>query len=362
MANIGYSDLKNVIRLPSNVDQSYLAKWRLKDGTTFDRVIARLGSALVLFNRSLAAGYWGQYFRTTTEMTVEYATGNSGRLGEVSEYTRPDPIFGASTGHMLPLKDYGGALGWTYLALRRAHAGKLDLDIRALIEKAGNLWEWALLNRLFKSVYETVGSTGKSVPLADGGTADSEYVPPSYEGRTFLYTHNHYGRAADSAEGRLAAVKAMAGHLLEHGINSPWDLVIPEADKADWAGVTGFKKPDRGVLSTAGVEVRASIPEDTYIGIIEVDDGWFKVKPTPRLPTDYAGAFKPQGNGSVNNPLVVRYEEGYPLGLTLVGQIEEYPLQDAVALFTFGVGIGNRLNGVCYKFASSGDYTDPTIS
>lgn len=361
MSNIGYSDLKNVIRLPANVDQSYLAKWRLKDGTTFDRVIARIGAALVLFNRGLTTGYWGQYFRTTTDITVEYPTGNSGRLGEVAEYSRPDPIFGASTGHMLPMKDYGGALGWTYLALRRAHAGKIDLDIRALIEKAGDLWEWALLTRLFKSAAETVGS-GKSVGLADGGVADAEYIPPSYEGRTFLNTHTHYGRQTDDANGRLAAVKAMAAHLLEHGIASPWDLVIPEVDKTDWAGVDGFKKPERGILSTAGVEVRAAVPEETYIGIIEVNDGWFRVKPTPRLPTDYAGAFKPLGFGNTTNPLIVRYEDGYPLGLTLVGQIEEYPLQDAVALFTFGVGVANRLNGVCYKFASSGDYTDPTIS
>lgn len=362
MATIGYSDLKNVIRLPDNVDQSYLAKWRLKDGTTFDRVVGRIGAALVLFNRGLLSGYWGQYLRTTTEMTVEYPTGNSGRLAEVAEYSRPDPIYGASTGHMLPMKDYGGALGWTYLALRRAHAGKIDLDIRALIEKSGDLWEWSLLNRLFKSAAETVGSTGKSVPLADGGTADSEYIPPSYNGKTFDNTHIHFGRQTDDAAGRLAAAKAMAGHLLEHGITPPWDLVIPEADKADWAAVDGFKKPERGILSTAGVEVRAAVPEETYIGIIEVNDGWFRVHPTPRLPTDYAGAFKPFGQGDTRNPLIVRYEDGYPLGLTLVGKIEEYPLQDAVALFTYGVGIANRLNGVCYYFASSGDYTDPTIS
>jgi hypothetical protein len=40
----------------------------------------------------------------------------------------------------------------------------------------------------------------------------------------------------------------------------------------------------------------------------------------------------------------------------------QYPLEHAILLHEFGVGVGNRLNGYACFFAASGDYTDPTIS
>jgi len=239
---------------------------------------------------------------------------------------------------------------------------RYTLDVRALIERAGNTWKKRILNRLFSSAAETLGSSGKSVPFADGGTADPGYVPPSNDGRSFLYTHNHFGRAADDAAGRLAAVKAMVAHLQEHGHQAPFDLVVPEVDAADWVGVTGFKYPERAYLNTAGVETRALVPDDQFLGIIDVERGWARVVLEPRLPTNYAGMFKPMGYGSPSNPLAVRYEEGFPLGLTMVATPNQFPLQDAIAYFTFGVGVANRTAGTAYYFAASGDYTDPTIS
>lgn len=359
---IGQSDLKNVIRLPGTWDAGYLQQWRLKDGTTFDAVVRALGGALVLFNRSLAEGYWAQYLRTTTDPSVSYGVGTSGVLKKVSEYGRPDPIRGETSGHMLPLDDYGGALGWTYLALRRAHAGKLDEDIRALIQRAGDTWEIQLLTRLFKSVADTVGNTGKSVPFADGGTADADYIPMSAEGKNFANTHNHFLRHTLDAAGRTAALKAMAEHLYEHGHRPPFELVIPEADVAVWAAQAEFKKPERGVLATAGVEVRAAVGEETYIGLVEVERAWARVKVTPRLPTAYAGLFKVGGFGDTRNPLIARNEENYPLGLALVGEVREFPLENAIAYFTFGIGVANRVAGTATTFAAAGNYVDPVIS
>lgn len=362
---IGYSDLKNVVRLPSNWDAGYLQQWRLKDGTTFDQVVQEIGAALVVFNRSLQQGYWANFFQQpTTQPALEYDSGGEGgsELQLVSEYGRPDPLRGDGTGHMLPLKDYGGALGWTYLALRRMIQQRYQRDIRRLIERSQNTWEKRVMERLFKTSVETVGNTGKSVPFADGGTADADYTPPTYEGRTFQSTHNHFLRYAADATGRSSAIKAMASHLFEHGLRSPWDLVIPEVDQASWTAQTEFKKPQRVQIITQAVEVRATVDEETYIGLIETDLGFFRVKTSPRLPTAYAGAFKVLGPGNTQNPLIARYEEGFPLGLALVGRIEEFPLQDAIAYFTFGIGVGNRVGGVATYFAASGNYVDPTIS
>lgn len=362
---IGYSDLKNVIRLPQDWDAGYLQQWALRDGTTFDKVVNDIGAALVLFNRSLQDGYWAQFFQTpTTQPAFQYMTGGEGgsELQLVSEYGKPDPLRGDATGHMLPLKDYGGALGWTYLALRRAITNRIDYDIRRLIERSRNSWEKRVMERLFKSVAETVGNTGKSVPFADGGTADSDFIPPSFEGRTFLSTHNHFLRQTADAAGRTAAIKTMATALFEHGLRSPWDMVVPEVDQANWTAQPEFKKPTRTVIITQAIEVRANVDEETYIGLIETDLGFFRLKTSPRLPTAYAGAFKVVGPGGTDNPLIARYEEGYPLGLTLVSQGGQFPIQDAVAYFTFGIGVGNRVAGTATYFAASGNYVDPAIS
>jgi hypothetical protein len=371
---IGFSDLKNVIRLPVNWDAGYLKQWELMDHTTFDKVIADVGAALVLFNRSLMGSYWSNFLRATTDLTVDDNIGGEAgvELSKVSEYGRPDPIYGNATGHMLPMNDYGAALGWTYMALRRAIKGRIDLDIRRLIERSRNTWEKRIIERLFKSVADSIATTGKSVPFADAGTADADYIPPTYNGKFFASSHNHFARTTFDATGRTSSLKTMALTLIEHGVASPWDLIIPEADIALWTAQAEFKKPFRDWLTTMAVETRAKFPgipamtgpgvDEDFIGMLEVDQGLFKVKYTPRLPSAWAGAFKNYGQGSPDSPLAVRYEPGYPLGLTLVGKVEEFPLSEAIAYFTFGIGVGNRVAGTATTYAASGNYVDPTIS
>jgi hypothetical protein len=207
-----------------------------------------------------------------------------------------------------------------------------------------------------------IATSGKSVAFADGGTADSTYIPPSVGGRNFLSSHDHYSRQTADAAGRTAALKALGWTLKEHSHNPPWDLIVAEADKDLWTAQTEFKKPVREWLATAGVEARATVPEDVYLGILETGDGWFRLRPEPRLPTGYAGAFKPAGFNNPGAPLLVRLEDGFPLGLVLVATITNFPLQDAIAYFTYGIGVGDRTAGACVYFYASGDYVDPTIT
>jgi hypothetical protein len=263
---------------------------------------------------------------------------------------------------MIPMKDYGGALGWTYLALRRGRMAMIDADIRALINRGRNTWQKKTMTRLFSNTVETVGTTGKSLPFADGGTGDAKYIPPTWEGKIFAAAHQHYLRNTNDAAGRTAAIKAMMDHLVEHGHRPPFDMIVSETDIASWTAQTEFRKPERGVLSTAGVETRAAVPEETYFGLIETDRGWARLKYSSRLPTLYSGMFKPGGFNNANNPLVVRFEEGFPLGLSLVATETRFPLLDSIALFTFGMGIGERTSGVANFAAAAGNYVNPVIT
>lgn len=360
----GINDLKSVIRIPINWDLAYLRQFQTADGVTWDRVIARLGAALSLFNASLTQGKWAPFIRITTDIGVEYAQGSDGgELPPMPEHNRPDLFAGEAGGHMIPMRDYGGGLGWTSLALRRATASKMDLSIATIIDRAGTTWSKRLLERLFNSAEVRVGASGLSLPFADGGVSDAEYVPLPYEGVNFDATHDHYFRLSDDATGRSAFLAQGTETLRHHGHLSPYVLVIPEVDIALWTAQAEFTPPDRAVLLTNGLERRAVIPDaDTFIGAFETDRGWGFIMPTPRLPANYAGLFHLYGYNNINSPLVVRHETGYPLGLTLEGQVIIYPLQEAVTMFTFGVGVNNRTNGALVYFAGAGDYVAPTIS
>lgn len=369
---LGPTDLKNVLRIPDTYDLTYMNKWSRVDGSqvNFEQLARTAAAAFTIFNSNLTNGYWSRYVTTTTSVTAIDDNGDDGgTLPEISEYVDNDAVFADETGHMIPMKDYGRLMQWTYWAIRRGDNVGLERQIRLFVNQAQNTWDKALLTRLFKSTYDAVG-TGKSVPFADGGTADSNYVPPAYGGATFTSSHTHYLRHADTAAGRDAYLAAAGAHLREHGIMGPYDLVIPEADVSDFAALDGtntnhsvFLKPTRDGVLTSNVEVRSNFDNGTYIGAIENDRDVFLVRPETRLSTDHAGVFKPMGFGSLMNPLLVRYEVGYPLGLTLVQEAPgTYPLQNARGIFTFGAGIGNRLSGVLGYFASGGSYADPTIS
>jgi hypothetical protein len=360
----GINDLKNVIRIPVNWDLAYMRQFQTADGVTWDRVVSRLGAALTLFNRGLTRGELAPFFRTTTDLGVEYRVGHEGgELPPMPEHNRPDLFTGEESGHMIPMRDYGGGLGWTSLALRRATAARLDSQVAAIIDRAGNTFTNRLLERLFYMNETRVGAAGVSLPFADGGASDAEYAPVSWGGYNFDTTHNHYFRLTDDATGRTAFLNQGSATIREHGHPSPFILVVPEVDVDLWVAQPEFTSPERAALLTAGLERRAIVPDtDTYIGLWETARSWGYIMPTSRLPANYAGMFKLYGHGNSRSPLVVRYERGYPFGLSIEGQVIIYPLQEAVTMLTFGAGVNDRTNGALVKFAGAGDYTNPVLN
>ena len=155
------------------------------------RSARRLAVVLAQRLRSAPAGW--RLIAVQDDAAVEYPIGVSNGVEVASEYSVPDPKRGATTGHMLPLKPYDRGIGWTMMYLRKARAIKLDADVRSAVVDARTLWQQRLLTRFFSSSGNTVGSTSNAdVPFADGGTVDSNYIPPdSPNGDTFAYTHNH---------------------------------------------------------------------------------------------------------------------------------------------------------------------------
>ncbi len=365
MTTLGPNDLKQYA-LPANWDPAYLSQIALADGTIYEQFVDDVATALSLVNQQLLADpFLSSLISLTTEASVEYRTGVSNGFEEATEYGRPDAKRGATTGHMLPLKEYDRALGWTWMFLRKARRAQLDADIASAVQDVRDLWAKKILTRLFKSTSDTVG-TGKSVPFADGGTADPNYIPPPVpdRGGTFDSSHNHFLRLSGITQANLeTAIK----HLWEHGHNPPFDLIIAQADISSWtdtSSVTGYVPRPDPLLRYGTNQDLANVTED-FIGAIETDYGAVRVRANGRIPANYWGVFKSYGPLDQRNPLRVRYNPRLGIGVLLLAgdHIREYPLENAIMWMEFGVGVGeDRTAAALVRQAGSGSYTDPTIS
>jgi hypothetical protein len=343
-----------------------MAKVRLAEGRTFDQLVGEVLAGLRMLNSQLLSmPHYADIVAIQDDPETEYPIGVSNGFEEATEYSVPDPKRGATTGHMLPLKQYDRGLGWTMMYLRNARASKLDADIRSAVVDGKSLWQQKLLTRLFKMAGETVGSTSNaSVPLADGGTTDSSYVPPdSPEGESFASSHDHFLRQAALNDTNLSAALE---HLQEHGHQSPFDICAARADAATWSGLTGFKNPEwPGIVYHSSATERAAISEiSDFFGYVETDYGICRIWLTPRVPTNYYSVFKSYGPGDPRNSLRLRINPNTGFGFILVpGNWVNAPAQMAVVYTEFGAGIGeDRTNGVCVYVFASGDYVTPTIS
>lgn len=372
MAVLGFSDLKNTA-LPALWDETEITKARLADGSSLAELTGDLSAALMGINRELLAmPHYSSMFAVQDEPELEYPVGTTNGFERATEYTAPDPRRGKTTGHMLPIYPWDRSLGWTMMYLRKARRLSLDADVRSVVIDARKLWQQRLLTRFFSLSANTVGATSNAdLPLANSTTSQSDYIPPpSPDGEEFANTHSHllgYGTSGITQDTiDQSAVDVALEHLQEHGHVSPFDMVAARADASSWSNmtnVTGYKAPEwPGIVYHASAVERGPSDISTYFGYIESDWGIVRIWLTPRVPTDNFGVFKSYGPGDPRNPLRVRIARTTGFGFNLVpGQWVNAPGQMLVAYTEFGMGIGDRVNGVVVDVASS-SYAAPTIS
>jgi hypothetical protein len=203
------------------------------------------------------------------------------------------------------------------------------------------------------------------MPIADGGTADAGYVPWSVpdRGGTFVYTHDHIAPLNGITQANL---ETAIRNVWEHGHDSPFDLLIAEADISSWTNqtnVTGYIPRADPLLRYGVTQDIAQVGSD-YIGAIETDYGAVRIRATGRVPTTFWAVYKSYGPLDQRNPLVVRYNPKFGIGAVLLAgdHIREYPLENAILWMEFGVSVGaDRCAAVVTK-NTAGSYSDPTIS
>jgi len=365
MALLGINDLKQ-FALPVGWDGGELAQYALADGTSYEQMVDGIAAALTVANQGLLNDpVWGGLLAITEEIGIEYRDGNTGGMSVRTEYQKADVRRASTSGHTLPIKSYDRALGWTFDFLRKARAAQLEADIADALYDMRDNWEAQLLTRFFSDAENAVGN-GYDVPFVAGSGGNVLVTPPPYAGQTFANTHTHFDRKATTD--RAAALNAGAKHLWEHGIFGPYNAIVPFADIATYTALGNFIKPDRGVeyvsVGSNAPYAQAVLEDERFIGLYESDYGLLRLWITPHLPTNYLGIYKPYGLNDPRNALRVRFARDLGVGAVLMrGEgFRQYPLEHAIVLHEFGVGVGNRLNGYACYFHSSGGYTSPSIS
>lgn len=368
---LGVKDLKN-IALPTAWDGNELARLRLRDGTTWEALTRDMDAGLSIVNASLNTGYLGRLLSLTSEPVVEYRSGGGNGFDDHTEQTQPDRKFAETSGHMLPLKMRDRAMGWTADFLRQARRAQIEADMSSMIEDAVDVYEKAVWTRLFKLEEETgkasgLGSSGVSVPFADGGNGTIAFTPPPRNDRkinAFTTAHKHFLRLNGITQANL---ETAVGHLWEHGHDGPYELIVSLADLASWqntTNITGFKPKIEALIQYGGLDDLAIVETEIYQGAVNTKYGVCKLYANARIPTGYWGVTKSYGAQDQRNPLRVRFDEMYGFGVKLiVNQVTLYPFASAIGQFEFGVGIGeDRVSAVLVENDSAGDYATPTIS
>lgn len=366
MGTLGPNDLKQ-LAIPANWDAGMLSRLALATGETYEQLLTDIASALAIANGTLTTNpVVASLVSTTTDATLEYRTGVSNGFEVHTEYAQPDAQRAGVTGGMLPMTAWDRKFGWTWDFLRKARRSQLDADIGSGMADLQNLWEKAVLTRLFKSTYDAVG-TGRSVPIADAGVADASYVPINMPNRAaaFASSHTHLLRLNGITQ---ANIETAVLTLWEHGYDAPYDMIIAQADVGAWetvANVTGFVKKANGLIRYGVTTAIAEVDND-FIGVIETAYGSVRVRASARVPTAYWAVYKSFGSMDSRNPLVMRESPQFGSGAVLLSgrqyNIQQFPLEGAILFSEFGVGVADRTAAAIVYNYTSGNYVIPTIS
>lgn len=361
---LGPRDKSSLVQM-TGWDASAIRNFQLSDGTTIEAVVSELNAALAALNTELAGGLYAEAASFTDQPTVEYRMGVSNGFEEHTEYGRPDEQRAEVEGHMLPLKPFDRALGWTWDYLEEARLEQVRADIADAIKDARDLWRKQILRRVLKRSDDSgkklgLGTSGYSPGFATAAASTSvDFTPPSFGGQDFNSNHEHYVAIAGGAFTKAVFTDA-AEELKEHGHEAPFDFWASPDDKEAIKAISGFIKAADPLVQYGITNDLANVSAQEYIGVIEE----FRVRIVRGLPGYYGFGFKSYGPGSQRNPLAIRFKKGV-LRPQVIAMPDPrngsgaHPLQYLMLRVDFGVGVKDRTNGTP-RYVNNANWSDGT--
>lgn len=306
-----------------------------------------------------------------TEMFAErYKMPGGGRLQQRGLQSRTAAVKASGGWDVAyPINDFGAQIAGSDVDLAYMTIGDIERHVTTVEIQNVNTVRYEILRRLFKNTTDTfvdplpLSSTPTLTiqPLANG---DSVVYPP-LEGSESEATENLYlesGYAASSISDTNNPIKTIVRKLTQRFGNPAGgaNIVVfihydQTAKVSDLSGFTDV--PDNFLALGDNVTVPTRLPSVPGRIIGRCDGAW--ISEWDWIPTGYMVGVHLEAPA----PLKIRYDlaaTGLPRGLALVASDFDYPLQSAEWRHRFGVGVGNRLNGVVMELGTGGTYTIPS--
>lgn len=309
--------------------------------------------------------------RTTSDFKFRYKLPGGGYLSSRG----PDGRFpaGKALGQWdvaFPLRDYGRQIAGNDVDMAYMTVAELDRHIQTVTAQNVNTVRFEILKAIFNNTQDTfvdpIHGSLSVEPLANGDTV----VYPPVLGSSTEATDDHYlesGYAGSAISDTNDPYATIAAELEEH-FGTP----------TGGSQIAVFIHPDEVPYTR---DLTDFVPVGD-MGIQYGDDADLAAMMPPQLlrvgrvigRMDGAGVWVVEWRYISDNYMIgVHLDEAPPLirridpadtglgdGLQLVAEDEEFPFMGSFWRHRFGVGGGNRLNGVVLELASGGSYTIPT--
>lgn len=356
------------IDFPANVDVQYLQGLRTRAGLNFRDVIREIDDRLGAFNRTLDP-LVAELVYPTTEPANRRGNVVAFQVNERGEYTVARPQLTKGQGHMLPIRGYDVAVGFTEDGLMTMTRDEILANIDSMLLGFRTNHRRQALVRLFSAAEVPVDDkTDVTSPGFAGSGTGANAFSGSYpngqplEGGFSLYY------AADTAGGAAAALAAVETALDSaiarlrriHGDNVVLDLQPSEPLIMILKGSAKFVGAGSALIRPAMGEAEARVDAEVYAGVygtqVRVRHGLLDIQ------SAHAALFRAGTALSPNNILAWRYDELKGRN-AYVRYRDFFPLSNAYLLQDFGIGVRDR-TGAALIYAANGaaSYTAPTFA
>ena len=340
-------------------------------GAIFDAVNAYVQRQ----NAEMMAAY-GLFIERTTDNFKDryYLPGGGGYLQRRDSQGKPGNVKASGSWDVAyPLEDFGASLGWNDVDRAYMTAAELERHVLTVVNQNVNTFRFELLRRLFKNTTDTfVDPLHGSLTIQPLANGDSVVYPPVLGSQTeathdhylesgYLYTaisdtNNPYSTIANELEEHFGAPSGGSNMaVFQPAVVTPYTRALTDFVPLRMNGINpGVATDQAGPFPPELGRIGRVIGYMDGSGVWVVEWRSLPVAATPFMLGLHLDAPK---------PIIRRIDPadtGLGDGLQLVSEDTTYPFSDSVWRHRFGLGAGNRLNGVVMKLAAGGTYTIPT--
>ena len=306
--------------------------------------------------------------RTTSDHKLRYKLPGGGRLQRVNTQARPGAVKANGGWDVaLPLESFGamiagGRVDWAYMTPADVERHLATITQQNLATVRFEILK-ALLNNTQRTFVDPLWGSLSIEPLANG---DSVVYPPALGSETEAsddhYLESNYAAAniSDTNDPYATIIAELEEHFGAPTGGSNLCVFINNAQVAKTQALTKFDAVnDRFLQMGANANIPQGLPVNMPGRVLgrHTDGCWvveWRFVPASYLVGVHLDAPK---------PLLMRVDPsdtGLSAGLQLVAEDEEHPITSSHYEHRFGLGCGNRLNGVVMELGVGGSYSIPT--